>query len=402
MVIALGLHPALGCRGGPVGAVAARLAVGDKRAKLKAVKVLGEDRLQLAGDLDVINGPPPVVVALMIPCDDQARGALGIFQPNGHSVIVAGRRVRGECHQRDGIAAIIRNAHRAALRFLAPTRVVLENERTGINPRDADRRGGDRGVELGVGLVVVLVRVAHGHHAGALGELAARLASRRIPRHRVEEGPSIKFDYIISTGGRPVVVRLIRGPTFGCSGGPVSAVAARLAIGNKRTQFETVKVLSENQSRTRLQQHSQTRRVAGGRTRRVADLHGVGTGVRFRHVAQLEHRPLGPGNLHVTLEPFVENRLIAVGLNLEADAVALGRLDAGQLCDDPRRGFADSDLDIVDGPPPVVVPLVVPRDHRCIRPVRIAKWQGYSLVVGGWRIRGQRQQRDRVAAVERD
>ena len=142
MVVALGLHPALGRGGGPVGAVAARLTVGDKRAKLKAVKVLGKDRLQLAGDLDVIDGPPPVVVALMIPCDDQARGALGIFQPNGHSVIVAGRRVRGECHQRDGIAAVIRHAHRAALRFLAPTRVVLENERTGINPRDTDRRCG--------------------------------------------------------------------------------------------------------------------------------------------------------------------------------------------------------------------------------------------------------------------
>ena len=96
MIIPKRHDPALGGRGGPVGTVAARLTVGDKRAKLKAVKVLGKDRLQLAGDLDVIDGPPPVVVALMIPCDDQARGSLGIFQPNGHSVIVAGWRVGRE------------------------------------------------------------------------------------------------------------------------------------------------------------------------------------------------------------------------------------------------------------------------------------------------------------------
>ena len=142
MVVALGLHPTLGCGGGPVGAVAARLAVGDKRAKLEAVKVLGKDRLQFAGDLDVVDGPPPVVVALVIPSHDQARGSLGVVQPNRHSVIVAGRRVRGECHQRDGVAAVVCHAHRAALRFLPPTRVVLKNERTGIDARDADRRGG--------------------------------------------------------------------------------------------------------------------------------------------------------------------------------------------------------------------------------------------------------------------
>ena len=173
----------------------------------------------------------------MIPCDNQARGSLWIFQPNGHGVIVAGRRFRGECHQRNGVAAVVRHAHRSVLRFLPPTRVVLENKRTGINPRDADRRRENRGVELGVGLVIVLVRVAHSYYAGALGELPTRLASRGIPRHRIKECPSIKLNNIVTASARAMVVALGLHPALGCRGGPVGAVATRLAVGDKRAKL---------------------------------------------------------------------------------------------------------------------------------------------------------------------
>ena len=94
------------------------------------------------------------------------------------------------------------------------------------------------------------------------------------------------------------------------------------------------------------------------------------------------------------------NRRITAGFNRESDSVALGGLNTGQLRHDPGRRLADGDLDIVDGPPPVVVPLMIPGDYRLLGSSGVAKRQCHGLVVGGRCVRIEFQQHNRFATIE--
>ena len=101
MVRAKHHHPAIRGGGGPVGAVAARLGAALKRTKLQAVKVLDEivvrreSRFHRCGRAhhQIVNGPPPVVVALMIPRDDRRVGARRVVHVKNDRLVVGGRAV---------------------------------------------------------------------------------------------------------------------------------------------------------------------------------------------------------------------------------------------------------------------------------------------------------------------
>ena len=96
----------------------------------------------LGVDADVVDGPPPAVVALMIPRDHRGLGSLGIIESKGDRLVVGGRRVRCQLQQHHRGAAIEGNKHLAPLRLLPPTRVVGDVQRSRRHARDVDRRGG--------------------------------------------------------------------------------------------------------------------------------------------------------------------------------------------------------------------------------------------------------------------
>ena len=96
----------------------------------------------LGVDADVVDGPPPVVVALMIPRDHRGLGSLGIIESKGDRLVVGGRRVRCQLQQHHRGTAIEGNKHPAPLRLLPPTRVVGDVQRSRRHARDVDRRGG--------------------------------------------------------------------------------------------------------------------------------------------------------------------------------------------------------------------------------------------------------------------
>ena len=295
--------------GGPVCAVATRLAVRDERAKLKAIEVFNkvmsfrQHRLNRGCRVnnDVIDGPPPVVVTLMIPRDDHRLGTGRVGDVQGDRVVVRGRRVRGQLEQHDRFATVEGGEYLALLRFLAPARVITQNECVFLHSQQADRRGGEGGIELGVGLVIVLIRIGHGDSATALGELSTILSRRGVPRNRVKEGPTVELDDIIATRCRAVIFAQSHDPTGRRGGGPVGAVATGFAVRHKRAKLKAVKVLREE----RLQ-------LAG-------------------------------------------------------------------------------DLDVVDGPPPVVVTLMIPGDDHARGPLGVVHANGHRVIVSGGCIGAEHQ-----------
>ena len=57
------------------------------------------------------------------------------------------------------------------------------------------------------------------------------------------------------------------------------------------------------------------------------------------------------------------------------------------------------DGDVVYRPPPVVVPLMIPRDNRATGAGRIVQLQFHALIVVSWRVRRQFKQCNRFTSI---
>ena len=178
----------------------------------------------------------------MIPCDDCRVRSSRIVQTQRYRVVVACRGIRGQFQQRDGIAAIECHRDLALLRFLPPTRVVGQNQRTRRRTADVNLRRGKRGIELRISLVVIFIRITNCDHSYTLGELSAILTGCSIPRCRIKECPTVKLHYVISTSCRAMIIPKRNDPTLRCCRSPVGAIPTRLTVGNEWSQFQAVEI----------------------------------------------------------------------------------------------------------------------------------------------------------------